>query len=132
MTQILGLVASQAYGTTTTWSTVRTMSGTVKVRLTDVTITAESVVTGSTYVETFDYVDYRIGLYRRAGANSTLLASKVIRRYWGQPLGWTTLGSVPSGSYSFQTNVERVVSGGNVITVGYHAWVKATFDASYS
>lgn len=70
-------------------------------------------------------------MYKRAGANSMLVAGKTIRKYWGVNPGWISLGSIPTGTYSFATDPIAVYDQYGQVSIGsgQSPWLKATFDA---
>ncbi|MBS1699282.1 MAG: hypothetical protein JST25_12875 [Actinobacteria bacterium] len=130
MTLETNLNADQAVGSTVTWDRVRYMSG-ASANITDITITSRDA-DGVSHESVFAFADYRIGLYWRSGANSMLVASRVLRKYWGQNTGFLTIGSVQYSAYSLQTElVGAYDSNGSPLYYGWTPWVSATFDLSY-
>lgn len=120
-----------AYGATL-WTAVRNFHGPTSIQLRDVTITSKNV-NGGTNVHQFAYADYKISFYKRSGefANN-IVATKIIRKYWGQWTSWIGYGSLQSAGYSFHTElIGAYNSSGQKIGFAANPWVNATFSVSY-
>ncbi len=116
--------------TRVTWAKQRTFAqGNVKVNITDISMSVKNPVSGDPVTQPFHHVTYEIGLYRRAGANSILVATKTLTKYWGQETGYVTITAVPAGGYSLTTRPrERWVTATQKSGLAGQGWCEATFE----
>lgn len=76
-------------------------------------------INGNWHEPSFEWLEVQFRLYKRAGANSMYVGSKIVRRYWGQGQVEHTIASVPNGSYSWYTRPYRIKQGGQVKSMNH-------------
>lgn len=114
-----------------TWDTLRNFnSGNVKVNITDISLSVRNPASGYSETYSFHHMTYEMGLYKRGGSNSGLVATTTLTKYWGQDTGFVTIKAIPAGTYSLVTRPLRrwEASSGSSNPLPGLGWCAAKFD----